>query len=63
MCLLPEDLTPIEGVYPEVPKTSLVDISLASSIVESYGFAGPAVFTEVSQSRMRAENAVWIDGV
>lgn len=53
----------IEGVCPEVPKTSLVDISLASSIVESYGFADSTVFTEVSQSRMRAEKAVWIDGV
>ena len=48
---------------PEIPRTNLIDISLASSIVESYGFAGFAVVPEVSQGGIRPENAVWINGV
>jgi hypothetical protein len=45
-------------MYPEIAKTGLMDLSLACSIGESYGFAGAGVASQVVQAKIQSQNAV-----
>lgn len=50
------------GMGPGIAKTGLMDISLACSIGESYGFADSGVASELVRAEIRSRNAVRMRG-